>query len=81
MNTQELELLKKEIAYRASRRGTKELDTKFKPFTQQETLNSFSSDKLTLLKELLLKSEPELMAYLVEGAGLPEQFTSLKEYF
>lgn len=80
MNTQELELLKKEIAYRASRRGTKELDAKFKPFSSQETLATFSPNNLLLLKELMLETEDVLMGYLVEGGELPNKYALLLKY-
>lgn len=80
MNTAEIELLKKEIAYRASRRGTKELDTVFKPFTNPQYLAQIPPEHLPLIQQMLLETEDALMGYLVEGIGLPEGYTPIKEY-
>jgi len=80
MDIEKLELLKKEIAYRASRRGTKELDTLCKPFTEKEVLNTLNERDLLLLKELLLETEDTLMHMLVEGGGLAPKYKALAGY-
>lgn len=82
MNSTQTELLVKEIAYRASRRGTKELDAKFKPFTDKIFLEKQSTETLHLIRSLLLETEHNLMHWLVEqDVPLPEKYVTLRTFF
>lgn len=71
MEMEKIELLQKEIAYRASRRGTKELDAFFKPFTDRTWLASLPEERLESIKATLLCTENDLMHWFVEDKNVP----------
>ena len=69
----DVELLKKEIRYRASRRGLKELDVALAAYVNAR-LEGLDADSLLLFRDFLLQSESDLTAWLVEGAPAPAAF-------
>ncbi len=74
-----MELLKKEIKYRASRRGTKELDTYLNPYINQE-LHQLNEQELTLLCDLLREFETQLQNWFTGVTQPPEKFATLIDH-
>lgn len=60
------------MKYRASYRGTLELDTVCR--TLLPKLDEFDDSELAAIAELLQQKEGDLMTWLVEGGNPPEQF-------
>lgn len=77
MNNAERELLIKEIVYRASRRGTKELDLLFQRFTEMSFLRGLDEADLARVVALLKESEADLMRWFVEGGTVPERYVDI----
>ncbi|RYG60432.1 MAG: succinate dehydrogenase assembly factor 2 [Alphaproteobacteria bacterium] len=66
------ELLLKEVKYRASYRGTLELDVVCRSLLPH--LEELSDEELAAVAELLQQGENHLMSWLVEGKEVPEQW-------
>lgn len=66
------ELLLKEVKYRASYRGTLELDNVCRSILPH--LESLSDEELAAVAELLQQGENHLMTWLVEGGEVPEEW-------
>ena len=66
------ELLLKEVKYRASYRGTLELDVVCRSLLPH--LEELSDEELAAVAELLQQGENHLMTWLVEGGEVPEQW-------
>ena len=66
------ELLLKEVKYRASYRGTLELDNVCRSILPH--LESLSDEELAAVAELLQQGENHLMTWLVEGGAVPERW-------
>lgn len=66
------DLLIREIKYRASYRGTLELDTVCRCLLSQ--LDTMSDADLAMVRNLLLESEGHLMDWLVEGKPVPSEW-------
>lgn len=66
------ELLLKEVKYRASYRGTLELDNVCRSLLPH--LDSLDDAELAAVAELLQQGENHLMSWLVEGAPVPEEW-------
>lgn len=69
-------LLKKEIRYRASRRGMRELDLYLESYILQH-LESLDESSLTRLRDLLLRTENELFMWFTNPEEAPEVFQPL----
>jgi succinate dehydrogenase flavin-adding protein (antitoxin of CptAB toxin-antitoxin module) len=65
----DLELLRREVTYRLSYRGTLELDNICRAALPQ--LEALSATELTALRDFLLHKEGDLMAWLVDGLPVP----------
>jgi succinate dehydrogenase flavin-adding protein (antitoxin of CptAB toxin-antitoxin module) len=70
--TQNRELLIKEVKYRASYRGTLELDTVCRALLPK--LEEFDDTELAAIAALLQEKEGDLMTWLVDGGNPPEEF-------
>jgi succinate dehydrogenase flavin-adding protein (antitoxin of CptAB toxin-antitoxin module) len=66
------ELLLKEVKYRASYRGTLELDNVCRSILPH--LEELSDEELGAVAELLQQGENDLMTWLVEGGTVPEEW-------
>ena len=66
------ELLLKEVKYRASYRGTLELDNVCRSLLPH--LDSLGDEELQAVAELLQQGENDLMSWLVEGKEVPEEW-------
>ncbi len=66
------ELLIKEVRYRASYRGTLELDLVCRPLV--EHLDELDDAELAGVRDLLLNKEGDLVGWLVEGKAVPDQW-------
>lgn len=66
------ELLLKEVKYRASYRGTLELDKVCRSLLPH--LDELGDEELQAVAELLQQGENHLMSWLVEGGEVPEQW-------
>lgn len=66
------ELLLKEVKYRASYRGTLELDNVCRSILPH--LEELSDEELAAIAELLQQGENDLMTWLVEGGQVPERW-------
>jgi succinate dehydrogenase flavin-adding protein (antitoxin of CptAB toxin-antitoxin module) len=64
------ELLKKEIAFRGSRRGIKELDIILGNFIAKN-LQNLSTNELETLKNILLESDLDLLSWFTEKIEHP----------
>ncbi|PZP40350.1 MAG: hypothetical protein DI585_01355 [Pseudomonas fluorescens] len=64
------ELLLKEVKYRASYRGTLELDVVCRSILPH--LEELSDEELAAIADLLQQGENHLMTWLVEGGEVPE---------
>lgn len=64
------ELLKKEIAFRGSRRGIKELDIILGTFIAKN-LDNLSETELGTLKNILLESDLDLLSWFTEEVEHP----------
>lgn len=64
------DILKKEIQFRGQRRGIKELDMIMGRFIENE-LNHLNEDELTALRNILLESDLDLLAYFQNEKPLP----------
>ena len=60
------EQLKKEIKFRASRRGIKELDMYFGSF-MDNYLDDLNEEELTQFRDLMLQSDLDLFAWFEKG--------------
>lgn len=65
-------LLIREIKYRASYRGTLELDTVCRCLLPH--LDGMKDEELQMVRDLLLESEGHLMDWLVEGKPVPSEW-------
>lgn len=65
------ELLLKEVKYRASYRGTLELDVVCRSILPH--MDSMSDEELAAVAELLQQGENDLMTWLVEGGEVPAE--------
>ncbi|NBV54170.1 MAG: succinate dehydrogenase assembly factor 2 [Proteobacteria bacterium] len=65
------ELLLREVKYRASYRGTLELDTVCRSLLPH--INDMADEELAALANLLQQPENRLMEWLVEGAKAPQE--------
>lgn len=70
-----MDLLKKEIKFRGSRRGIKELDLIFGRFIDNH-LEHLSEDELNHFREFLLESDLDLLAYFQHEKPLPQHLNS-----
>ena len=75
MNT---DLLRREVVYRMSYRGTLELDTLCRRIMPQ--VLEMDDEKLVDVRDLLLEKEGDLMAWLVEGETPPERWAATVEW-
>ena len=66
------ELLLKEVKYRASYRGTLELDVVCRSILPH--LEELSDEELAAVAHLLQQGENDLMTWLVEGGDVPEEW-------
>ncbi len=66
------ELLLKEVKYRASYRGTLELDVVCRSLLPH--LEELSDEELAAVAELLQQGENDLMSWLVEGKEVPPEW-------
>lgn len=66
------ELLLKEVKYRASYRGTLELDVVCRSILPH--LEELSDEELQAVAELLQQGENDLMSWLVEGKEVPNEW-------
>lgn len=66
------ELLLKEVKYRASYRGTLELDKVCRSLLPH--LDQLSDEELQAVAELLQQGENHLMSWLVEGGEVPQEW-------
>lgn len=66
------DLLLREVKYRASYRGTLELDTMCRKLLPH--LDTMESEELQEIALLLQEKEGDLMAWLVEAAPVPERW-------
>lgn len=66
------ELLLKEVKYRASYRGTLELDVVCRSLLPH--LEELSDEELAAVAELLQQGENDLMSWLVEGKEVPTEW-------
>lgn len=66
-----LDLRRRRAVYRASHRGTKEMDWLLGRFTQA-IMHRLEDPKLALLEQLLALPDPELQELLMTGASLPD---------
>ena len=66
------ELLLREVKYRASYRGTLELDTVCRSLLPH--LNDMADEELAALANLLQQPENRLMEWLVEGVKAPQDY-------
>lgn len=66
------DLLIKEVRYRASYRGTLELDKVCRALLPE--LDTMADDELLMVRGLLQQGENHLMSWLVEGAAVPEEW-------
>lgn len=66
------DLLVREVKYRASYRGTLELDTVCRRLLAH--LDELGDEELQEVALLLQEKEGDLMAWLVEGAEIPERW-------
>jgi succinate dehydrogenase flavin-adding protein (antitoxin of CptAB toxin-antitoxin module) len=66
------ELLLKEVKYRASYRGTLELDVVCRSVLPH--LDDLSDEELAAIAALLQQGENDLMSWLVEGKDVPEEW-------
>lgn len=66
------ELLLKEVKYRASYRGTLELDVVCRSLLPH--LEELSDEELGAVAELLQQGENDLMSWLVEGKDVPQEW-------
>lgn len=69
---QSRELLIKEVKYRASYRGTLELDVVCRSLLPK--LEEFDDSELAAIAQLLQQKEGDLMTWLVDGGTPPEEF-------
>lgn len=66
------DLLLREVKYRASYRGTLELDVVCRSLLPH--LDAMSEEELQEVAALLQEKEGDLMAWIVEGAEVPERW-------
>jgi succinate dehydrogenase flavin-adding protein (antitoxin of CptAB toxin-antitoxin module) len=66
------DLLLKEVKYRASYRGTLELDVVCRSLLPH--LNGLGDEELAAVAALLQEGENDLMSWLVEGRPVPEEW-------
>lgn len=69
-------LLKKEIRYRASRRGMRELDLYLESYISQH-LESLDEQSLTHLRDVLLRTENELFMWFTNPDEAPAKYRSI----
>lgn len=69
----DIEMRRKRALYRATHRGTKELDVMIGGFARAH-LQNFSAAELAVFENLLVLQDPSLQAWILEGkpAGFPE---------
>ena len=65
------DLLRKEIVYRMSYRGTLELDTLCRVVLPYVT--EMEEEKLLAVRDLMLEREGDLMLWLIEGGAVPPE--------
>lgn len=73
MPMSDITLLKKEIQFRGSRRGMKELDLLFARYMDAH-LDSLSEQSLTQLRDLLFETDQDLFGWLNGERDVPVQF-------
>lgn len=73
-----MELLRKEIRFRGSRRGIKELDIIFGRFIESE-LENLTEEELSFFKDFLLETDLDLLAYFQNEKPLPAHLNA--EFF
>lgn len=64
------DILKKEIKFRGSRRGIKELDLIMSQFIDTQ-IDTLSDQELTFLRDVLLETDLDLLAYFQNEKPLP----------
>lgn len=69
------EMLRREVRYRLSYRGTLELDCLCRAALPH--IEALSPPELLALRDFLLESENDLMHWLVEGHPVPEAYAPL----
>lgn len=69
------EILKKEIMFRGSRRGIKELDMIMGKFIDQN-INALQEEELTALRDILLETDLDLLAYFQNEKPLPSHLNA-----
>lgn len=67
------DLLKKEIQYRASRRGMREIDLLFRAYVTDH-LDDLEEDDLNLLRDLLLEYDMHIFDWLTGEAPVPKKY-------
>lgn len=70
-----MEMLKKEINFRGSRRGIKELDIIFGTFIDAE-LNNLNASELEFFRDFLLESDLDLLEYFQGEKKLPQNLNT-----
>tara|TARA_R110000868_G_scaffold189695_1_gene432943 strand:- start:133750 stop:133998 length:249 start_codon:yes stop_codon:yes gene_type:complete len=70
-----MEMLKKEIKFRGSRRGIKELDIIFGTFIDDQ-IDHLNMEELEALRELLLEGDLDLLEYFQGEKPLPEHLNA-----
>jgi antitoxin CptB len=71
----DLELRRRRLRYRAWRRGTREMDLVTGRFADA-TLSAMSSQELDVFESLLEAPDPDLFAWLVGQAPVPQEYDS-----
>jgi len=69
--TDDLEFLRKRLAYRAHHRGTKEMDMVFGSFADAH-LTGFDAAELARFEQLLEESDADVLNWVTGQAPLPE---------
>jgi len=67
----ELEVRRRRLAYRACHRGIKEMDLIFSAFVS-ERMNGLSADKLDLLERLLDEPDQDLFSWISGAVPVPD---------
>lgn len=74
-DTDDLDMRRKRLVYRASYRGTQELDILVGGYVKAH-IDQFDAEMMTRLEALLAVEETELQAWLMEQAPVPEDADS-----